>query len=128
MKSLIAARGGLPTDGYDETALLAQIWATQEMTGVVNLFNRDPELSERIRSGDVVVGLHRPIELQACRGAIDVGPAACELVRFVPPVVVGLLLGARLPHVVDGDLSALARAVGATRTVVVTLAEPGPPW
>lgn len=107
--AVIRNRGGEPVGGYDEVALVTQVWVAQGMIGVVNVFNRMPELSERIRTGDVVVDLYRPVDLQAWWAAVDAGRAAYEvLVRLVPPVLVGLAFGARLPRAVDVPAVAVA--------------------
>lgn len=94
---------GAPIDGLDRDALVTQVWLGQGLIGVVNIFFRSGDLTERIRSGDVVVDLYRPIDLQAWWAAVDVGRAGYEvLVRFVPPVAVGVLVfDARLPALVD---------------------------
>lgn len=109
--AVLDERGGVPVDGLSRADLVAQVWVGQGMIGVVNLFNRYPDLSERIRSGDVVVDLYRPVDLQAWWGAVDAGRAAFELVvRFLPPVLVGVVLvGASPPRA--ADLPALAAAL-----------------
>jgi ABC-2 type transport system permease protein len=113
VSAVLAERGGAPVDGLDRGDLVAQVWVGQGMIGVINLFNRHPDLSERIRSGDVVVDLYRPVDLQAWWGAVDVGRAAFELlVRFVPPVLVGVVLfGASAPQLVDVPALLLALAL-----------------
>jgi ABC-2 type transport system permease protein len=111
VSAVLAERGGAPVDGLDRADLVAQVWVGQGMIGVINLFNRYPDLSERIRSGDVVVDLYRPVDLQAWWGAVDAGRASFEvLVRFVPPVLVGVLfVGAAPPD--PADLPALGLAL-----------------
>jgi ABC-2 type transport system permease protein len=112
VSAVATERGGVPVDGLDRSDLVAQVWVGQGMIGVINLFNRHPDLSERIRSGDVVVDLYRPVDLQAWWGAVDLGRAAFEvLVRFIPPVVFGVaFVGASPPELVD--LPALCVALG----------------
>lgn len=110
VSAVIRNRGGAAVDGYDRADLVTQVWLTQGLIGVVNVFNRAPDLSERIRSGDVVVDLYRPVDLQAWWGAVDAGRAAYEtLVRLVPPMLVGQVFGARWPALVD--VPAVAAAV-----------------
>ena len=60
----------------------------------------DVELSRRIRSGDVVVDLGRPWDLQAARLAGDLGRAAfAVLTRLVPPAAFGaVVFGFRWPE------------------------------
>lgn len=102
VSAVIRNRGGAPIDGYDRADLITQVWLTQGLIGVVNVFNRSPDLSERIRTGDVVVDLYRPVDLQGWWAAVDAGRAGHELlVRLVPPVLVGLAFGARLPRAAD---------------------------
>jgi ABC-2 type transport system permease protein len=95
----VARQRGGAIGGLDEAGLVTQIWLGQGMIAVVDVFVRHPELVERIRSGDVVIDLYRPIDLQAWWAAVDAGRAAYELlVRFVPPVTIGIVFfGARLP-------------------------------
>lgn len=109
--AVIRERDGAPVNGVDEAALVTMVWLGQGLLGVVNIFNRTPDLSERIRSGDVVVDLYRPVDLQAWWGAVDAGRAGYEvLIRFLPPVAIGVaFFGAELP------------APGAVPAVVVAL-------
>ncbi|HEU5151992.1 MAG TPA: hypothetical protein VFU19_15955 [Iamia sp.] len=95
----VSRERGSAIGGLDEAGLVTQVWLGQGMIAVVDVFVRHPELMERIRSGDVVVDLFRPVDLQAWWAAVDGGRAAYEvLVRFLPPVTIGVVLfGARLP-------------------------------
>lgn len=107
----VARQKGAPIGGLDEAGLVTQIWLAQGMIGVVDVFVRQRELMDRIRTGDVVVDLYRPVDLQAWWGAVDAGRAAYEvLVRFVPPVAIGVVVfGARLPA--GRDVPAVVAAV-----------------
>jgi ABC-2 type transport system permease protein len=111
----VARTRGTDIGGLDEAGLVTQVWLGQGMIAVVDVFVRHQELVERIRTGDVVVDLYRPVDLQAWWAAVDVGRAAYELlVRFVPPVTIGIVFfGARLPAGRDGPavVAALALAV-----------------
>jgi ABC-2 type transport system permease protein len=111
----VARERGAPIGGLDEAGLVTQVWIGQGMIGVIDVFVRNSELAERIRTGDVVVDLYRPVDLQAWWGAVDAGRAAYEvLVRFVPPIAIGVaLFGARLPagRDVPAVLAALVLAV-----------------
>jgi len=108
--AVIRSRGGEPVDGLDRDALVTQVWLGQGLLGVINIFFRSSDLSERIRTGDVVVDLYRPVDLQAWWGAVDAGRAAYEvLVRLVPPVALGVLaFDARLPAAADLPAVAVA--------------------
>lgn len=78
--------------GYDERQLATFVWAGQGLIGVVLLWSL-PELAERIRSGDVVTDLLRPIDPVWQLLAADLGRAGyAVLTRFVVPVVVGALV------------------------------------
>jgi len=78
--------------GYTEPQLATFVWAGQGMIGVVLLWAL-PEFAERIRTGDVIADLLRPIDLVWQLLAADLGRAGyAALTRFVVPVVVGGLV------------------------------------
>jgi ABC-2 type transport system permease protein len=84
-----AAAGGVA--GYDRPRLATFVWAGQGLIGVVLLWT-STELADRIRTGDVIVDLLRPVDLVWQHLAADLGRAGCAvLTRFVGPVVVGAL-------------------------------------
>lgn len=77
--------------GYDVAAAVTFVWLGQGLLTVVVLWG-DTELATRIRTGDVVVDLGRPWDLQAALLATDLGRAGfAVLARLVPPVVFGAL-------------------------------------
>ena len=77
--------------GYDERQLATFVWAGQGLIGVVLLWAL-PEFAERIRTGDVITDLLRPIDPVWQLLAADLGRAGYALLtRFVVPVVVGAL-------------------------------------
>jgi len=77
--------------GYDEAQLATFVWAGQGLIGVVLLWAL-PEFAERIRTGDVITDLLRPIDPVWQLLAADLGRAGyAVLTRFVMPVVVGAL-------------------------------------
>lgn len=77
--------------GYDRAQLATFVWVGQGLLAVVNFWT-PPELAERVRSGDVVADLLRPVDLMAMVLATDLGRAGYALItRFVVPVVVGML-------------------------------------
>ena len=89
---LLAAVGAAATGtagGYTAEQLATYCWVSQGLIGVVMLWGFT-ELGDRIRTGDVVSDLLRPIHPVAAYLAADVGRAvhAC-LVRFVVPLVTG---------------------------------------
>jgi len=78
--------------GYDELQLATFVWAGQGLIGVVLLWAL-PDLAERIRTGDVIADLLRPIDPVWHLLAADLGRAGyAVLTRFVVPVVVGALV------------------------------------
>jgi ABC-2 type transport system permease protein len=78
--------------GYDVAAAVTYVWLGQGLLSFVVLWG-DTALADRIRTGDVVVDLYRPWDLQVALLAGDLGRAAyCAVTRLVPPVVIGALL------------------------------------
>jgi len=75
--------------GYDGPQLATYVWAGQGLIGVVGFWGWT-DLSDRIRTGEVVTDLLRPVHPVASYLATDVGRAGYGmLARFTPPVVVG---------------------------------------
>lgn len=86
--AVLEARPGLA--GFDASDAASYAFVTQGLLAALAFGY--PELADRIRTGDVVVDLYRPVDLQAWMLAADLGRAAYHLVfRFVPPVVVGAI-------------------------------------
>lgn len=84
--------GARTVAGYSEPQLATFVWAGQGLIGVVLLW-APLDLAERIRSGDVVTDLLRPIDPVWQMLAADLGRAGYAAVtRFVGPVVVGALV------------------------------------
>lgn len=102
------ARPGL--GGYDATDAVTFSFVTQALIGPVQVFG-GMELAQRVRTGDVAIDLHRPVDLQAWWLADDAGRAASALVlRGLPPMLVGaLLFGMRAPSA--GEAAAFAVSV-----------------
>jgi ABC-2 type transport system permease protein len=80
--------------GYDVAETLTYVWLAQGLLSVVASFGPSwYELGLRVRSGDIAVDLHRPLDLQAAGLAQDFGRAAYQLLfRAVPPFVLGALV------------------------------------
>jgi len=95
--AVLAARGTVA--GYDVATALTYVWLGQGLLTVVLLWG-DTALSRRIRSGDVVVDLGRPWDLQAALLATDLGRAGfAVLTRLLPPAAFGaLVFGFRWPE------------------------------
>jgi ABC-2 type transport system permease protein len=86
--SVAAVTGQLA--GYEPAQLVTFVWVGQGLLAVVNNWGQQ-ELAERVRSGQVVSDLLRPVDLMAACVAADSGRAAHAMVtRFVVPVVAGL--------------------------------------
>lgn len=78
--------------GYDLTDAVAFCFVTQALIGPVQIFG-GMELTERIRSGDIAIDLHRPVDLQGWWLAEDLGRAASAVVyRSAPPLLAGILV------------------------------------
>ncbi|MFD0689423.1 ABC transporter permease [Actinomadura fibrosa] len=77
--------------GYDATDAVTFCFLTQALIGPLQIFG-GMELTERIRSGDVAIDLHRPVGLQGWWLADDLGRAAGSLaLRGGPPLLAGAL-------------------------------------
>lgn len=77
--------------GYSPAQLVTFVWVGQGLLAVVNYWGQ-AELPERVRSGQVVSDLLRPVDLMAGFLAADTGRAGhAMLTRFVVPVAAGLL-------------------------------------
>jgi ABC-2 type transport system permease protein len=88
----VAVAAGGTAGGWDQTELVTFAFLTQGMINVSQAFG-DPELADRVRSGDVVVDLYRPVDLQMWWLAASLGRAAfTTLARGVPPIVLGALV------------------------------------
>jgi ABC-2 type transport system permease protein len=75
--------------GYTPQQLATYTWVTQALIGIVLLWGFT-DLSDRIRSGDVVTDLLRPVHPVVTYLATDLGRAAHAcLIRFGVPIVVG---------------------------------------
>ena len=87
----VAGAGTRVVAGYDAPQLATFVWAGQGLIGVVLLWS-PPDLAERIRTGDVVTDLLRPLDPVWQHLASDLGRAGyAALTRFVVPVLVGAL-------------------------------------
>src|SRR5215467_8614802 len=96
---LLAVLAGRPrVGGYDAADTLTYVWLVQGLLMVAYLWGWN-DLAVRIMSGDVVVDLGRPLDLQGAWLASDLGRAAYHLVfRGLPPVLLAeLVFGLRLP-------------------------------
>jgi ABC-2 type transport system permease protein len=87
--SIINAAGTLA--GYDAAQLATFVWTSQGLLAVVGSWSQ-LDLSDRVRTGDVVADLLRPVSPLAQYLCADLGRAGFGmLTRFVIPVTVGLL-------------------------------------
>lgn len=93
----LAAAGGTLA-GYDAGQMLAYVWLSQAMLGLVNVYGRDV-LAERIKSGDIAIDFLRPLDLQLAGLSTYLGSRLFTLLpRGLPTVTVGLLTtGLALP-------------------------------
>jgi ABC-2 type transport system permease protein len=88
----VAAAAGGSVAGYSGSQLVTYVWAGQGLLGVVLIWGWS-DLSDRIRNGDIVTDLLRPINPVLNYLLVDLGRAGyAVLSRFVPPMAVGALL------------------------------------
>jgi ABC-2 type transport system permease protein len=77
--------------GYDVPSAVTYVWLGQGLLNVVLLWG-DTELSQRVRTGDVIIDLGRPWDPHSAMLASDLGRAGhAFLMRLLPPVVFGAL-------------------------------------
>jgi ABC-2 type transport system permease protein len=75
--------------GYRASQLALYCWASQACIGMVMLWGWS-DLADRIRTGDVVADLLRPVHPVVAYLSVDLGRAAhASLTRFVAPLLVG---------------------------------------
>jgi ABC-2 type transport system permease protein len=85
--AVLTQRG--PTAGYDIPTAVTYVWLGQGLLNVVDLWS-DRTLSQRVRTGDIVVDLGRPWDLQGALLAGDLGRAGHAVVmRLLPPMAIG---------------------------------------
>jgi ABC-2 type transport system permease protein len=78
--------------GYRLAQAVTYVWLVQGLMTVVQMYGGN-EMAMRIRSGDIVVDLLRPVRTELAYLATDYGRATYHaLYRGIPPVVVGALL------------------------------------
>ena len=88
----VAAGAGGAAAGYQPDQLASYVWFGQGLLAVVMLWG-PPDLADRIRTGEVATDLLRPIHPVTLYLATDLGRAGhAALFRFLPPVLVGLLV------------------------------------
>lgn len=94
--ALLAARPLV--GGYDAVDTLTYVWLVQGLLMVIYLWGWT-DLAQRIVTGDIVVDLGRPVDVQGSWLAADLGRAAYHAVfRGIPPVLLGqLVFHLRLP-------------------------------
>lgn len=87
--------GGLDAKGYVTFSVMSQA-----LMAFVGFFGDGEEITERIKTGDVVSDLYRPADFQLWWYAADVGRALFQLVgRGLPIVLFGALVyGVDTPH------------------------------
>lgn len=87
----VATAGGAAASGWDEATLVTFAFITQALLAGIAAFG-ESELAERVRTGDVVVDMYRPIDLQAWWLASWLGRSAFTfLARGIPPVLLGAI-------------------------------------
>ncbi|GLZ38713.1 ABC-2 family transporter protein [Actinokineospora sp. NBRC 105648] len=88
---VVAAQAGGSVGGYTGPQLVSYVWLGQGLLAVVNSWTQ-LDLAERVRTGDVVADLLRPINPLWTYLWTDLGRAGFAMVtRFIVPVVVGAI-------------------------------------
>lgn len=97
--------------GYDVTDAVTFSFLTQALIEPMRIFGGSLDLTERIRTGDVSIDLHRPVDLQGWWLADDAGRVAFAVFsRAAPPLAAGgLAVQLRWPS--PGRWAAFAVAV-----------------
>lgn len=105
--------------GFDVTDALTFTFLTQAFIAPIEMFGGDSGLGERIRTGEIVTDLYRPVDVQGYFLASDLGRAAfAVLARGLPPLLVGgALFHLRMP---DDPVVMVAFAVSAVVAVLVS--------
>ncbi len=80
--------------GFDAVDALTYVFVTQALLAPVDLYNAGvTEISDRIRTGDIVTDLYRPVDFQSYWLAVNLGRAAFQAIaRGAPPFLVGALV------------------------------------
>ena len=79
--------------GYDVTDAVTFSFLSQALIEPVRIFGGSLDLTERIRTGDVAIDLHRPVDLQGWWLADDLGRASFALLsRGALPMIGGSLV------------------------------------
>jgi ABC-2 type transport system permease protein len=87
--AVVAAGGGDVLRGWDGPMFVTFSFVTQGLLPATGVFG-EPELAERVRTGDVVVDLYRPVDLQAWWLASWLGRSSFMLLaRGIPPILLG---------------------------------------
>lgn len=80
-------------NGFDATDAVTFCFVSQGLLMLVSVFRSEMGLSERIRSGEVVADLARPVDIHAWYFAQDLGRASfVTIARGLPPVLAGALV------------------------------------
>ena len=78
--------------GFDVTDAVTFCFVSQGFLMLTEAFGTD-EIAERIRTGDIVTDLYRPVDFQLWSLAQDYGRAAFHLLtRGIPPILAGALV------------------------------------
>lgn len=97
----VRAAGG-DLGGYHLLAMSSYVWWSQALLGAINVWGRS-QLAVRIRTGDVVVDMLRPLDLQAAIIWREVGAGLFTLLpRGVPILLVGALTVGMAPPATVG--------------------------
>jgi ABC-2 type transport system permease protein len=99
--------------GWDVRDALTFVFLTQGLIAVIGVFAGVGEIGERIKTGDIVTDLYRPVDFQLYWLAMDAGRSAYSVfARGVPPFAIGaLLFDVRVPPPAMVPAAALSIAI-----------------
>lgn len=90
--AVFVERAGTRVEGLSVSQAVAFTFVTQGLLMVIGVFG-DRELANRIKSGDVIGDLYRPLNFQLQQMATTLGGASFSLIfRGLPPFLIGLVL------------------------------------
>ncbi len=97
---LAAVRTTAGFGGYTPDSIGAYVWLSQGLLGSLGVMGPPLDIAERIRNGDVAIDFLRPVDIQFCYLATDLGRAGCALLlRGLPSIIAGLLaFELAMPH------------------------------
>lgn len=83
------ARGEI--GGYDVVDAITFAFLCQAFAAPLSMFSLSIDMPERIRNGDIIIDLQRPIDFQGWWLAADIGRASFQLIWRAFPLIIGAI-------------------------------------